>query len=172
MSVSHIKHTYIHTHAVVVCFHHCRRFSCSIKICCFRCSLSNMEAVTDFWPNRLWPSLFDRLWPNRLWPSLFDRLWPNRLWPILVFISCFSKRQNNENTWKNQTPFWAPKGGTPKGGTPKGGGARTQKKWGPEGWGPEGWGPEGWGGPNLEKVGPRTVGPPKGGAPKGGGART
>ena len=37
-----------------------------------------------FWPNRLWPSLSDRLWPNRLWTTNFDRLWPtliDRLWP-------------------------------------------------------------------------------------------
>ena len=39
------------------------------------------------WPNRLWPSLFDRLWQknfDRLWPTLIDRLWPKNGWPTLA----------------------------------------------------------------------------------------
>ena len=77
------------------------------------------------WPNRLWPSLFDRLWPNllwpkkndRLWPTLFDRLWPNRLWPKLMvqfFWPSFSKK--NKSSWAPNPRKMGPKGWAPKGG--------------------------------------------------------
>ena len=60
------------------------------------------------WPDRLGPSLSDRLWPNRLWPNrlwptLIDGLRPKNGWPTLArptlaktSVSVFGPRKNNK----------------------------------------------------------------------------
>ena len=67
------------------CQFHCNSRRCQVHMNHPRCSTAECDSppatgclvgCDRLWPNRLWPSLFDRLWPNRPWR--------NRLWPTIL----------------------------------------------------------------------------------------
>ena len=59
------------------------------------------QADADFWPNRLWPSLFDRLWPSLIWPTL-AKIGVLVFWPNHKEQYIFKKKKHNNQDEKNK----------------------------------------------------------------------